>query len=221
MISHQAPTTEQPATTPATLRAQIRATQVSLDDALARHAGIQARIDAAPGPGVAVRLRNGELRGVDGEIARLNQQMAGLRAELRMREATAATPPIQTPLPQPAPVPLPTPVAVPPTPPIATTTVPPSTGADPNALIVGGLFTVFVLAPLAFAVAWRIIRRGATAARRLESEEDRARLARMEDAINAIALDLDRVSESQRFLTKALVAEARQGPVREELSLRS
>jgi hypothetical protein len=59
------------------------------------------------------------------------------------------------------------------------------------------------------------------AGRRLEAEEDRARLARMEDAINAIALELDRVSESQRFLTMALVAEARQVPVREELSLRS
>jgi hypothetical protein len=201
------------------LRAQIKATQVSLDDALARRAGIQARIDAAPGPGVAVRLRNGELRGVDGEIARLNQEMAGLRAELRIREAIAANPPVQPALPQPAPVPVP--LAVPPPPPIATTTVPQSTGADRSGVILGGLFTVFVLAPLAFAFAWRIIRRGALAGRRLEAAEDRARLARMEDAINAIALDVDRVSESQRFLTSALVAEARQVPVREELSLRS
>jgi hypothetical protein len=220
MISQQGATTAQPPATPATLRAQINATQVSLDDALARRAGILARIDAAPGPGVAVRLRNGELRGVDGQIARLRQEMAGLQAELRQREAIAESPPIQPAVPQPTPLPVPI-IVPPPAPPAVATTVVPSAEADPSGLILGGMVTLFVLAPLAFAVAWRIIRRGAPAGRRLESEEDRARLARMEEAINAIALDVDRLSESQRFLTNALVAEARQAPVREELSLRS
>ena len=78
-------------------------------------------------------------------------------------------------------------------------------------MVLGGIATVFVLAPLAFAIAWRIIRRGAPAA---------ARVARMEEAIDAMASEVESVSESQRFLTETLVAEPMKIPVREELRSR-
>ena len=218
MVSQQGPATAQPAPTPASLREQMKATQVSLDDALARRAGIVARIDAAGGPGERVRLRNGELRGVDGQVSRFKAELAGLEAELQYREAIAANPPIQPVLPEPALPPVPIDVA-PTVPPTASTTVPPGTGIGLDGMVLGGVLTVFVLAPLAFAIAWRVARRGALAGRRPEWEEHGARLARMEEAIAAIALDVDRVSESQRFLTKALVAEATS--VREEVRTRS
>jgi hypothetical protein len=218
MVSGQELTTAQPALTPASLRAQIEATQVSLNDALARRAGIVARIDAAGGPGERVQLRNGPLRGVDGEINRFEAQLAGLRAELQVREATAANPPAQ-----PVPIqPAPPAVAIdipPPAPPIATTSVPPSTGIDLNGAALGGIATAIVLVPLAFAIAWRAGRRAAFGGRRLEGVNTDTRLARMEDAIAGIALDVERLSEGQRFLTNALVAETAPPQVREEFGM--
>jgi hypothetical protein len=74
-------------------------------------------------------------------------------------------------------------------------------------MVLGGIVTVFVLAPLAFAIAWRLIRRPAPA----------TRIDRMEEAIDAIASEVDSVSESQRFLTNTLVPEAMKTPVREKL----
>jgi hypothetical protein len=211
MVSGQELTTAQPALTPASLRAQIEATQVSLNDALARRAGIVARIDAAGGPGERVQLRNGPLRGVDGEINRFEAQLAGLRA-------TAANPPAQ-----PVPIqPAPPAVAIdipPPAPPIATTSVPPSTGIDLNGAALGGIATAIVLVPLAFAIAWRAGRRAAFGGRRLEGVNTDTRLARMEDAIAGIALDVERLSEGQRFLTNALVAETAPPQVREEFGM--
>jgi hypothetical protein len=214
MSPQQVPTTAQPAATPASLRTQIEAVQVSLNDALARRAGVIARIDAAGGPSERARLRNGELRGVDGQISRFEAQLAGLNAELAQREAFAAS---TAPAPAPAPV-LPQPVA-PTTTTTTTTTVPSSTGIDPN-IVFGGIATVLVLVPLFIAMAWRAGRRAAHAARLPAWDELGARLARMEEGIDAIASDVGRVEESQRFLTNALVADEMQTPAREKLGTR-
>jgi hypothetical protein len=213
MSPQQVPTTAQPAATPASLRTQIEAVQVSLNDALARRAGVIARIDAAGGPSERVRLRNGELRGVDGQISRFEAQLAGLNAELAQREAFAAS---TAPAPAPALAPvLPQPVA-PTTTTTSTTAVPPITGIDPN-IVFGGIATVLVLVPLFIAMAWRAGRRAAHAARRPEWDELGARFARMEEGLDAIASDVGRVEESQRFLTNALVADEMQTPAREKL----
>jgi hypothetical protein len=217
MGAQQGSTIGQPAPTPATLRAQIDAAQVSLNDALARRAGIVARIDAAGGPGERVRLRNGELRGVDGEITRIKQELAGLQAELQQREALAANP---APVVAPPASPIVAPDVAPTVPSAGSTTVPPVAPLDLNSAMLGGIATVVVLVPLLLAIAWRAGRRAALAGRRTDSDDDRARLTRMEDAIAAVTLEVERVSESQRFLTNALVGDGVQAPVREELRTR-
>lgn len=196
------PTSSQSGPTPASLRAQVAAVRTSLNDAIARRAGILAQIDAAQGPAERSQLRNTALPGVDGQISRFQGQVASLQAELQTREGIAQTPPVQQ-QPLPAPPPLPTTTTVPPTP---TTTFPPTTGFDRTSMVMGGIATILVLAPLALAVAWRAGRRRALAARRPGWADEEARFARMEEAIASIALDVDRLSESQRFLTSALAA---------------
>lgn len=61
--------------------------------------------------------------------------------------------------------------------------------------------TAVVLAPLARAVGKRIEARGATHAVPREVTE---RLERMEQAIDSIAIEVERISEGQRFTTKLL-----------------
>ncbi len=74
-------------------------------------------------------------------------------------------------------------------------------------LAVGGLFTVTVLAPLAFAAArlmWRRARQPVLAPASAPSIENSPRLERLETAVDAIAVELERVSEGQRFVTRLL-----------------
>jgi len=68
-------------------------------------------------------------------------------------------------------------------------------------IILGGLFMLIVLLPLAIALARRIWRRGATAVAAFP--RDLAdRLSRMEQALEATALEVERIGEGQRFLTR-------------------
>ena len=70
-------------------------------------------------------------------------------------------------------------------------------------------FMMFVLFPIAFAYARRIWRR--TSAPRV-APADTGRLERIEQAVEAIAVEVERVSEGQRFVTK-LLSEADRKPV--------
>jgi hypothetical protein len=194
---------------------------------MSRRAGVQARIDAASGRGERVVIRNTELRAVDGQINRLKADLAGFQAELRQREALAEVPPEQPVLP-PAATPnvaletaptVPTAPTAMTVPAAAGTSAPPRAGLDLNAMAIGGLATVLVLVPLLFALALRSARRAALP-RRPEREEAEARLTRMEDAITAIGMDVERLSESQRSLTSALVADGMQTPAREAVHTR-
>lgn len=79
-------------------------------------------------------------------------------------------------------------------------------GMDPDAVAaLGGVFTIFVLAPLAFAAArlmWkRATSRPATPA--ISADASR-RLERLEQGMDAIAIEIERVSEGQRFVTRLL-----------------
>jgi hypothetical protein len=85
-------------------------------------------------------------------------------------------------------------------------------GLPPGGIIGGGIvFTLFVLAPLAVAAARLLWRRGT---RRAEAPartwESSPRLERLETAVDAIAVELERVSEGQRFVAK-LLAESHGG----------
>ncbi|MGQ0647343.1 MAG: hypothetical protein ACT4P7_07205 [Gemmatimonadaceae bacterium] len=66
-----------------------------------------------------------------------------------------------------------------------------------------GMFSLFVLAPLAFAMARRIWRGSPPAVIHRDPESD-SRLERIEQAVDAIAIEIERISEAQRFQNKLL-----------------
>lgn len=76
-----------------------------------------------------------------------------------------------------------------------------------NALPILIVFTIFVLCPLAIAAARSIWKRGSMT-RTLPDRDITARLERMEQAMDAIAIEIERVSEGQRFVTR-LMADGR------------
>lgn len=82
-------------------------------------------------------------------------------------------------------------------------------GPSEAVVIVPALLTVFVLFPIALAYARRVWKR--TGAPRV-APADSSRLERIEQAVDAIAVEVERVSEGQRFVTK-LLSEAERKPV--------
>lgn len=74
------------------------------------------------------------------------------------------------------------------------------------------VFTIFVLFPLALAAARLMWKRARTPARALLPPEATQRLDRIEQSVDAIAIEVERVTEGQRFLTR-LLTEARPQPV--------
>lgn len=74
-----------------------------------------------------------------------------------------------------------------------------------NVMIVINVFTIFVLFPLAFAFARNLWKRGSRAAAApAPSGESRERMERLEQGVEAIAIEVERISEGQRFVTKLL-----------------
>jgi len=65
------------------------------------------------------------------------------------------------------------------------------------------VFTIFVLCPVALAWARSIWKRGSQP-RSLPDRDTVMRLERMEQAMDAIAIEIERVSEGQRFVTRLL-----------------
>ncbi|MBL8997809.1 MAG: hypothetical protein KJZ74_10090 [Gemmatimonadales bacterium] len=67
------------------------------------------------------------------------------------------------------------------------------------------VFTLFVLAPIAFTIARSIWRRGSAPPADATLERANAeRLGRLETAVDSIAVEVERISEGQRFVTKLL-----------------
>jgi chaperonin cofactor prefoldin len=76
----------------------------------------------------------------------------------------------------------------------------------PNVMRVTGVFTVFVLFPIAIAISrfiWRRTGRTPVQSMQLSPQIDQ-RLERLEQGIDAIAIEIERVTEGQRFVTKLL-----------------
>ncbi len=69
--------------------------------------------------------------------------------------------------------------------------------------VLSGVFIVCVLFPLAVAVSLRILRRGARRVAALPAEFA-DRLGRMESVIEATAIEVERIGEGQRYLTRVL-----------------
>ncbi len=72
------------------------------------------------------------------------------------------------------------------------------------------ILSVFVFFPMAIAMARNIWRRGSLPVSHGPDRESMQRLERMEQAMDAIAIEIERVSEGQRFVTR-LLSEQRNG----------
>lgn len=75
-------------------------------------------------------------------------------------------------------------------------------GRPINFTAVSIVFTIFVLFPMSFAWARRQLRRAAPAPEL--SRDTTERLGRIENAVESIALEVERISEGQRFVTKIM-----------------
>jgi len=78
---------------------------------------------------------------------------------------------------------------------------PPQQGPPDEAYVLGGLFMILVFLPLSVAFARRIWRRSAAVVTSFPRELA-DRLTRMEQAVEATAVEVERIGEGQRFLTR-------------------
>ena len=79
-------------------------------------------------------------------------------------------------------------------------------------IAIGSLVTLFVLAPLAFTAARIWWRRATGAIPKAPAKADSERLERLETAVETIALEMERVSEGQRFMTRLLTEGRAEAP---------
>ncbi len=75
--------------------------------------------------------------------------------------------------------------------------------AAQNMVPIAVVFTLFVLSPIALTFSRMMWRRG-SAPRATATPENNERMVRMEQAIDSIAIEIERVSEGQRFVTRLL-----------------
>jgi hypothetical protein len=111
---------------------------------------------------------------------------------------------MQTPPPVPPVPPDPGPFIFTPGPAEQGTTIDPSLVGLPGFVVLIPIaFIVFVLAPIAIAAA-RLMWRRANVTPIRPSWDSEQRLARLEQAIDSVAVEVERISESQRFMTRLL-----------------
>ena len=80
---------------------------------------------------------------------------------------------------------------------------PPRTGPPEEAFVLGGMFIVIVLLPISIAFARRIWRRSAKIVTSIPKELT-DRLMRVEQTVEASAIEIERIGEGQRFMTRVL-----------------
>ncbi|MDQ6719095.1 MAG: hypothetical protein M3Z17_12220 [Gemmatimonadota bacterium] len=71
-----------------------------------------------------------------------------------------------------------------------------------------GIFIIFVLGPLAIGAARMMWKRSSRPVLPAGSAESAERMSRMEQSVDAIAVEVERISEGQRFVTKLLSEKA-------------
>lgn len=76
-------------------------------------------------------------------------------------------------------------------------------GPPEEVFVLGGIFIVVVLFPLTIAYARRLWRRGAVAVSAIPHEL-MDRLSRLDQAVDSIAVEVERIGEGQRFVTRVL-----------------
>jgi len=80
-------------------------------------------------------------------------------------------------------------------------------GPPEEVFVLGGIFMVVVLMPLSIAYARRLWRRGAAAVSAIPHEL-MDRLTRLDQAVDSIAVEVERIGEGQRFVTRVLADRA-------------
>lgn len=133
-------------------------------------------------PGLEARLRvlDDRILNVEQEIARTGQLIAQAPGELLETTTTQA--------PNPSGIPF--------------------RSVDTTAISM--VFTLFVLAPIAFTVARLIWKRGSAPPRPQLDAESQERMRRLESAVDTVAIEVERISEGQRFITKLLAEREKQ-----------
>ena len=98
--------------------------------------------------------------------------------------------------------------------PLGTTEMPMPGDVPENVAIISTVFTVFVLFPMAVAMTRRIWKRTTRESRPAAqlSPQVEQRLERLEQGVDAIAIEIERITEGQRFVTK-LLSESGQPPL--------
>ncbi len=90
---------------------------------------------------------------------------------------------------------------------------PPRKGPPPEIFALGGFFTVVLCLPIVIAYARRLWKRGATVIAPVPADV-RAKIDGLTQAVEAISVEVERIGEGQRFVTRVL-AESR--PVQDKL----
>jgi hypothetical protein len=84
-------------------------------------------------------------------------------------------------------------------------TPPPFRNMRPDMTAISIVFTIFVMMPIAVSIARSIWRKGSVSKVETQIERENAeRLTRLEQSIDTIAVEVERISEGQRFVTKLL-----------------
>lgn len=76
-------------------------------------------------------------------------------------------------------------------------------GPPEEVFVLGGMFIVVVMLPLSIALARRIWKRGTVAVSAFP-QEMAERFSRLEQSVDSIAIEVERIGEGQRFVTRAL-----------------
>ena len=88
---------------------------------------------------------------------------------------------------------------------------PPARGLNMTPVAI--IFTIFVLCPLAVSLSRLFWRRGNVQRASLASVADSQRMERLEQAVDSIAIEVERISEGQRFVTRLMSEGRAQAPV--------
>jgi hypothetical protein len=153
--------------------------------------------------GLSERLRDGSLDGVDRkgletQISDVDAQISAVQKQLasaNQQVASAAAIPgavVETPPPTPR-------------------------GPPQEVYVLSGMFMVIVLLPLSIALARRVWRRS-TAAIAALPHELMDRLARLDQAVDSIAVEVERIGEWQRFVTRLMGERSAPEPLPRERS---
>ena len=164
----------------ASLRAEDQALQTQLRTLVARTRELAARSRVVRGDErTAVRA---QLADVGSQVAQVSSQLAIVKTQLALQQGTPGAVLAQAPFAPFAP--------------------PPFDSDNATAIII--VFFLAVLMPISLAFARRIWRRASKETPAAHSDMIAPRLERLEQAVDGVAIEIERIAEGQRFLTKVL-----------------